>query len=351
MKVLLALILVLMTNASHALEFTFVSWHGQMVLRADGEIVQGDAARIGLLLPETPLMPHGLPVLLLYSGGGDVIEALLISEILDNFPTHTVVPSDAKCASACASIVFIAGALRTVEEGGYLGQHSCSVNGLPNQECNDVLSRNALEHGVSYGSIAAFVTYVPPSEVAWFSRTDADCWGLTRYAFELESGFTKFEPCVVDLLTGRFPPAQSAWRVDFFKDGYRAFLRPAADHLRELELGLYCDELKPGKLFLSLDVGGSAQAIQQEIVNVSLDSNPIRYDSASFSVLQYDAVYSRVVLAINTEDVLPFLTRANELNLQISLRPPFQDMFTQTFLSNSRSALIFAANNCINRMD
>src|SRR3954468_15480090 len=32
------------------------------------------------------------------------------------------------------------------------------------QLCNDLLSKNALLHGVSYGSVAAFVTYVAPAD-------------------------------------------------------------------------------------------------------------------------------------------------------------------------------------------
>ena len=110
-----------------------------------------------------PLWPHGASVVLLDGPGGSVGEALRISKIFDDHVVHTVIPKGAKCASACASIVFIAGKYRTIEEGGLLGQHSCSLRGLKDQECNNLVSQHALEHGVSYGSVAMIVGYVAPA--------------------------------------------------------------------------------------------------------------------------------------------------------------------------------------------
>lgn len=241
---------VLAPSEGPAMEFKLVEWRSHQVLRANGEIIKGDASALAKWLPALKPLPYGLPVILLNSPGGNVDEALRISELLTSRWVHTVVPSGARCASACASIFFIAGKDRTVEEGGLLGQHSCSVGGIKDQQCNDTISANAIAQGVSHGSIAAFITYADPSEMIWFDRELADCNGITRYPFETESGFNKSEPCVIKVITGHFPPAQSAWRVDFEKDGYRAFLRPALDHLRELELSLYCNDQVPSTLSL-----------------------------------------------------------------------------------------------------
>jgi hypothetical protein len=110
---------------------------------------------------EPPLKPwpHGLPVILLDSPGGSVAEGLNMSDVLMSKKAHTVVPQGARCASACASILFIAGENRTVEVGGLLGQHSCSRDGVRAERCNEMVSRNAVSKGVSYGSISAFITY------------------------------------------------------------------------------------------------------------------------------------------------------------------------------------------------
>ena len=165
-----------------------------------------------------------------------------ISKIMDGVPFHTIIPNGARCASACGSIVFIAGKYRTVEPLGLLGQHSCSINRQPFQACNELISQHGLHHGVSHGSIAAFVTYVLPNEILWFSRKKSDGYGLTRYPGERMSGFEKSEPIVIEALFGRMPPAQSAWRLDFHEDGFRAFLRPASDHEREMQTNLFCNE-------------------------------------------------------------------------------------------------------------
>lgn len=116
-------------------------------------------------------------------------------------------PDGARCASACASIVFIAGKTRTVEDRGSLGQHSCSRGGVPDEACNKAISRHAVKHGVSHGSIAAFVTYVAPESILWSSREDAEGWGLTNYPTEDLSGFVRSEPRVLKVLTGEMPLA------------------------------------------------------------------------------------------------------------------------------------------------
>jgi hypothetical protein len=339
----------LIAGRCFALDVRQVDWNGHKVLFATGEIIQGDAQKIAVALAQVKPLPHGLPVLLLSSNGGSVGEALRISQVFSEKPVHTVIPAGARCASACASIVFIAGSIRTVEQGGLLGQHSCSAGGVANQECNDMLASHALAHGVSHGSVAAFVTYASPADMIWFSRSDADCWGLTRYPFSRESGFDKSDPCAIKGITGRKPRAQSAWRIDFKGDGYRAFLRPASDDERELELNLYCDEKVPSTLFLSMDIQGPATTIRSAVSGATLDAPPVVSTGVPFEVSQVDREFSRLIMRIETRDVIPFLTQSDRMQLRLALKPPYQPIVATTYLSGSRGALLFAANHCMNK--
>ncbi len=346
--VALVFLAALWANPVVAMDFMQVEWRGKTVLLATGEIVEGDAERFEAAIKELPLSPHGVPVVLLDSPGGAVFEALKISEFLDDQPAHMVIPDGASCASACASVLFIAGTYRTVEPMGRFGQHSCSLNGIPVQSCNDTLAEHAVVNGVSYGSVASFVTYVPPDEIQWFSREQVDCWGISRYPFTDESNFEKSEPCAIELYFGNMPAAQSAWRVDFSGDGYMAFLRPAYDHLRELQLDLWCDETRPGSLFLSMEIRGPSVTILGAILTANLDAPPVTLNEAPFWVEQLDETYSRVSVEIEPQAVLPFLTETDELSFKLTMKSPYEPIQAWTSLAGSQKALLFAANNCLN---
>jgi hypothetical protein len=344
-----ALSLIAFAPAASAMDFEQVAWRGHTVLNATGPIVAGDAEKFAIALQGTPASSHGVPIVLLDSLGGSVFEAFKMSEFLDSSPAHMVIPNGAKCASACASILYIGGAFRTMEPFAAFGQHSCSISGVQNQSCNDTLAEHAVINGVSYGSVAAFVTYVPPEDILWFSRGDLDCWGVSRYPFTMESSFEKSEPCVFRVLGARMPAAQSAWRVDFHDDGYMAFLRPASDHLRELQLDLWCDELKPGKLFLSMEIQGPSEIVKQAVVDANLLADPVKLIDVPFTVEQVDELYSRATVEIQGPDVLPFLTQSKRLSFILHTRPPYETIQANTQLAGSRRALIFAANNCRNK--
>lgn len=344
-----SLIFLLSVNA-YSMEFEVTQWRNHSVIRASGEIIKGDSLKFKQVIKVQKPLPHGYAVILLDSPGGSVIEALNLSQIIDKYPIHMVIPHDGSCASACASILFVAGSLRTVEEGGKFGQHTCSISGIRNKKCNEMISKHALEHGVSYGSIHAFLKYVDPDDINWFSRTAVDCHGISRYAFESASGFEKNpEPCFMHALTGKWPQAQSAWRVDFYKDGYKAFLRPGADHDRRLQLNLFCNELKPGNLYLSIDVQGDANSVRAAIIRGDLYAKPIIYKNVRYYVEQEDPEFTNVIIKIPQNDVLKFLTKSNELIFNLKLKPPYERIMARTFLSKSRKAVIFAANNCINK--
>ncbi|WP_235897567.1 hypothetical protein [Neoaquamicrobium microcysteis] len=327
-------------------EVTVEQWRGYQVLRLSGSISNGTAARYRELVSTVDRLPHGLPILLLDSSGGLVDEALALSAIMADYPAHTVIPDGAKCASACASIVFVAGQNRTIEDGGALGQHSCSVGGVADQACNEEIAAHAIKHGVSHGSIAAFVTYVAPDDILWFSREDAEGWGLTRYPGEAESGFEKSEPRVIRMLTGSFPAAQSAWRLAFREDGYQAFSRTVSDVEREMEIGLFCIEALPGRLFLSMTITGPAAAVQGAVAGVGVFADHMRWDDHTPAIWQIEPMLTEVITEVPRERIIEFLTRIDALTFGIAMRKPYEPIIGRTTLSSSRGVLKFAANNC-----
>ena len=322
-------------------------WRGHSVVRISDEISSGLADQLEKIIDEADVWADGTRVVLLDSPGGSVNEAFRVSEVLQRSAIHTVVPNDASCASACASIVFVAGQYRTVEPFGRIGQHSCSRAGLPNQQCNEKIAAHAVQNGVSHGSIAAFVTYVLPSEMIWFSREDVDGWGLSRYPGEKASGFQKSEPRVIRMLTGQMPAAQSSWRLDFWGDGYRAFVRTVSDAEREMQLNLFCYEPLSGRLFLSMEINGDVREINNSITLVTIATENFSWSTERPLTLQDDpAVESVVMESLPSELIRQFLTSTNELLFRIDLREPYDPIQAKTYLEGSYDNLIFAANHC-----
>jgi hypothetical protein len=194
------------TQPTMAMEFSHIVMpDGLKVVFAKGEIVAGDAERLRIALDSADRDPSGNKNLALDSNGGSVVEALTIVSLIDMEKVTTIVPAGASCASACAQIIFISGKQHVVVDGGYLGMHSCSVQSVANQLCNELIARNALMHGTDYGSVMAFMRFVSPDKVMWFSSTQADCWGLTRWPAQFKRGVKQGEeaPCVYNSITQR----------------------------------------------------------------------------------------------------------------------------------------------------
>jgi hypothetical protein len=334
-------------QAASAGEVTVEQWRGHAVVKLTGVIDAGTADKFAQAADKVNPLPYGLPVLLLDSPGGNVIEALKISQLMDQHPFHTVVPDGAKCASACASIVFIAGKNRTMEENGLLGQHSCALNGVPQPSCNDALSQHAVEHGVSYGAVAAFVTNVAPDKILWLSRQDAEGWGLTKYPGEEWSGFERSEPRVIKMLSGKDPPAQASWRINFRGNGYEAFLRPASDVEREEQLDVFCDERLKGHLFLGMEINGPADKIKSLIQDVLIRTDLSSWNVQEPVVVQENAGITDVITDIPAAEIKPFLSKAQTIEFMVSLPKPYLPMIAKTSLAKSRKVLLFAANHCI----
>jgi ATP-dependent protease ClpP protease subunit len=350
-KVFLALqtiIICITPSIAHSAEFEVRLWHGSPIVSLSGEIIEGDLQRLQEALSKVDKWEHGAKIVHLNSSGGMVGEALKISKYLDNEDVHMIVPNGATCASACASILFVGGKYRTIEPGGLLGQHSCSIAGEPSPECNEILAQHAIANGVSHGSIMAFVTYTPPSEILWFSREDADCYGVSFYPLEDQLSFQKSEPCVMRTITGREPEVQNAWRLDIERSGYRAFFRPVADNVRELELGIYCDELQPGSLFFAVEVGGPREVIRNAMKSGTVRAAGVSKKNRDIEVEQVDEIYSRIIMKIDKSEVISFLRNASSVSVRINATGNYEDIVVFGNIESSKKAIIFAANNCIN---
>ena len=345
-SVMVLLFSIAMSTGVFAADFAVDQWRGKTVLTMTGPITQGDANRFSEMAPQIPAAAHGVPILLLDSPGGSVDEAMHISQMMESYHFHTVIPDKARCASACASIIFLAGTYRTVEPFGLLGQHSCSLNGRADQACNDAIALHAVTKGVSHGSVAAFVTYTPPDDILWFSREAADGWGLTRYAGERESGFEKSEPHAIEMIMGTMPPAQSAWRIDFFRDGFRAFVRPSADHERELQLNILCMENYPGALFIMMDIKGDAEILEDAVLGAVAATDLFRWSTQKPVIEQLDSQAAALTMMVPLEHTRTFLAQANDLRFRVMVKEPYETIGADTILDGSRDVLMFAANNC-----
>lgn len=340
-------VILIMTGSSLAAAVGIQEWNGHQVLRIDGTIEPGDVERIAQKLPQADKMPYGTPVVLLSSPGGSVDEALKISKLFDISPVHTVIQDGAKCASACASILFIAGKYRTMEDGAAFGQHSCSVNGVKHELCNEILSEHAVNHGVSHGSVAAFVSYVEPEDILWFSRADAEGWGITRYPGEDMSGFEKSEPRVFRMITGKEPEAQARWRINFKGKGFEAFIRTVSDYEREMQLKMFCVESIKGKLFLAMEITGPAKAVQDSVLGAAIWTDQTKWETRKPIIHQLDDNMTELFVEIPEKEIRRFLTKTKKLRFGVILREPYQPMVADTWLDESRKVLLFAANNCV----
>ncbi|WP_234853631.1 hypothetical protein [Paracoccus everestensis] len=332
--------------AARAADFELIEWRGKTVLQMTGQIDTGTTDKFVAVADKTEPAAHGLPILLLDSPGGSVLEALKLSTALDDRPFHTVIPDGAACASACASIVFIAGRYRTMEAFGRFGQHSCSYGGVEDADCNEIISQHAFRHGVSHGSVAAFLTYVPAADILWFSREDIDGWGISHYPGSEDSGFEKSEPRAIGMITGNIPEGQSSWRLDFWGNGWRAFVRPARDDERELQISMYCREKMPGRLFLLAELTGPEEVISSAIASASLKTDTFTIEQVKPNVSQIDPLVTGLTIEIPKAHVIPWLTNVQNFELSFAVVPPYDPIWATGSLAGSRKNLIFAANHC-----
>jgi hypothetical protein len=154
------------------------------VILGEGPIERGDAERLEKVIPLAGRDRYGNIPLYLNSPGGSVEAAFDIVRVMDREEFSALVASGDRCASACASIVYISARFHQVLGTGLLGIHTCyymnkntSVH-EPSSFCNEVIAQNAVEHGTSYGALQMWQRHTAPSEMAWIGQDVACKFGL-----------------------------------------------------------------------------------------------------------------------------------------------------------------------------
>jgi hypothetical protein len=200
---IVAAVLALAPAPASAAKFKFGSSGGLTVLVVSGEIKHGDARRLIKALESVDRDRHGTKRLYLESDGGVVDEALKMAAIIQGAGVTTIVRRDAVCASACASVLFVAGKYRMVEKGGMLAIHSCydSLTGRAATECNAIISAHADAAGVSGITMMALQEAAGNDAIILFESEDASCFGLTLKPGARPS--KKDAPCVKQVVGER----------------------------------------------------------------------------------------------------------------------------------------------------
>lgn len=144
------------------------------VLIAEGPIVPGDAQRFLAAVPKADRDVEGHIVLVLNSLGGSVTSAFEFVEAMDKVGVYTIVPDNALCASACASIIYPSGIRRNIVGTGRLGFHSCYTKvGNKIEEsafCNEKIAEHAVSRGLAHASVNLFVEDFGARDMAWVDR-------------------------------------------------------------------------------------------------------------------------------------------------------------------------------------
>jgi hypothetical protein len=145
------------------------------VIIGEGTIVDGDSARLEAIIPRTGRDEYGNISLYLNSPGGSVPAAFAIVEVMDRYEFSAFVSSNAICASACASIVYISARFHQVVGKGLLGIHTCYSHAAtetpePSSFCNKVIAENASNHGTSYAAVNMWQSAYRPESMAWIDQ-------------------------------------------------------------------------------------------------------------------------------------------------------------------------------------
>src|SRR5262249_9030595 len=123
------------------------------VIIGDGPIVEGDKERLEKIISLAGRDRYGNIPLYLNSPRGSVEASFELVSLIDREEFSAFVASGDRCASACASIVYISARFHQVLGTGLLGIHTCySVDQKADQKagkpalssfCNEVIAQNA----------------------------------------------------------------------------------------------------------------------------------------------------------------------------------------------------------------
>jgi hypothetical protein len=176
----------LVSAVANAMEFRLFTQPEtrEKVVIGEGEIMPGDADKFERFVKLVERDKYGNIVFVLNSPGGSVVAAFELAKKMEEIETTVYVPDNAKCASACASILYVSAEHHLVLGSGKLGFHTCyrKSGGTfeTNSFCNERIAENAFEHGTSYAAVDMFTYDYGPAKMAWVDRTLACQIGLCR---------------------------------------------------------------------------------------------------------------------------------------------------------------------------
>jgi len=156
----------------------------QRLIIAEGVISEGDDAKFRIAVQSADRDAKGYVTLVLDSLGGSVSAAFALVRAMDEVKVYALVPDNALCASACASILYISAPRHLVVGSGRLGFHTCYVaRGESNDAsplCNDAIAENAVSHGTDYALVDIWNYDYGPTKMAWLDKKGACQIGLCR---------------------------------------------------------------------------------------------------------------------------------------------------------------------------
>ncbi len=150
----------------------------------EGSIEEGDDKRFieQVLNVETA-------VVVLNSGGGNLLAAIEIGKAIRLKGFGTLVPDPATCASSCG-LIWLSGQPRWMGTSAKIGFHAAYdiANGAPRERgaANAIVGAYLGALGFSQRTIL-FLTSSPPEEMQWISISDATALGIDVQAFETNS--------------------------------------------------------------------------------------------------------------------------------------------------------------------
>lgn len=199
-------------------------------LRMTGMIEDGDADRLRALLSElrrstarAPTKP--LAVIEMSSIGGDIIEAMKLGYLFQEFGVATLVRAGQSCLSACA-LAFLGGAerqsvsettaARTLEVGGELGFHNFYLNPHHERSYDAATPREGIARGFNdaKGAASRLIRYsatlgVDANFIARMLGRPPEAWDYAETA----GMFIDLKICPAQLTQSLPPPAERAVNV------------------------------------------------------------------------------------------------------------------------------------------
>lgn len=125
-------------SAANALRLSEVETSGGTELRAEGEFLKGDAAKLKAIFQRARAASKPVHTVAFHSDGGLVVEALEIGRYLRDQKSATRVDNGSTCASACV-YAFLGGLVREAGASARFGVHMHSLYG--SQDYVDRLKR------------------------------------------------------------------------------------------------------------------------------------------------------------------------------------------------------------------